>query len=240
MEIQELNKKQLVLLTLLITFVVSIATGIITVSLMNQAPKSVPQTINNVIQRTIEKVTTVQAPLLTQTSIPSQNSDGSLISSSDEVLIPIYPVDAEIKKDTTVSQVSSNSSQNANSIDQTAQAVNVIGSDVTNSTDTKNPDASKSDKPKPLGYGVIISDIGLVLFDSDMLTKDKDVYKVTLNNIDFDATILKKFLNGFTILKITSKKKLVEPPKSTDTKSPDTSKNPGTESPNSKIIDKKI
>ena len=62
MDVKELDKKQLILLTLLITFVVSIATGIITVSLMNQMPKSVPQTINNVIQKTIERVTTVETP----------------------------------------------------------------------------------------------------------------------------------------------------------------------------------
>ena len=44
-DIKELNKHQLILVTLLITFVVSIATGIVTVSLMNQAPKSVPYTV---------------------------------------------------------------------------------------------------------------------------------------------------------------------------------------------------
>jgi len=36
MDIKELNKKQLILVTLLITFVVSIATGIVTVSLMQK------------------------------------------------------------------------------------------------------------------------------------------------------------------------------------------------------------
>jgi len=59
MDIKELNKTQLILLTLLITFVVSIATGIVTVTLMQQMPKSATQTITNVIQRTIERVNTV-------------------------------------------------------------------------------------------------------------------------------------------------------------------------------------
>jgi hypothetical protein len=58
MDIEKLTKSQIVLLTLLISFVTSIATGIVTVSLMQQAPPSVAETVNRIIENTIETVAT--------------------------------------------------------------------------------------------------------------------------------------------------------------------------------------
>ena len=181
MDFKDLDKKQLILLTLLITFVVSIATGIISVSLMNQMPKSVPQTINNVIERTIEKVTKVQVPATIETennnSINSNNSS-SLFNNSSDALISIYPKNS-------------------------GSDVSTIPTDANIPTNENNGDQTIIDPTLPvaIGQGVIVSDIGLILVDSSLLT-DGVSYKVILNKKDFDVSILKKFGNGFTILKI--------------------------------------
>lgn len=52
-----LNTQQIILLCLLVSFMTSIATGITVVSLMQQSPEPVTQTINRVIERTVETVT---------------------------------------------------------------------------------------------------------------------------------------------------------------------------------------
>ncbi len=69
MDIKELNKSQLILLAVLLSFVTSIATGITTVTLMQQAPPSFTAPVNRIIQQTVEKIQQVEGKTTTQTVV---------------------------------------------------------------------------------------------------------------------------------------------------------------------------
>lgn len=56
MDLEQLSVSQIILLALLVSFVTSIATGIVTASLLAQAPQAVTNTVNQVVERTIETI----------------------------------------------------------------------------------------------------------------------------------------------------------------------------------------
>ena len=57
---ESLTKTQIVLLVLLVSFVTSLATGIVTVTLVNQAPQPVTHTINKVVEKLVPREFTVK------------------------------------------------------------------------------------------------------------------------------------------------------------------------------------
>lgn len=84
MDLEHLTKHQIVLLTLLVSFMTSIATGIVTVALMNQAPPEVTRTINQVVQQTIEKVVPVN---VTQSASAANAAQKTVIIRSDDLVV---------------------------------------------------------------------------------------------------------------------------------------------------------
>jgi hypothetical protein len=76
MDIKELNKAQLIMLIILLSFVVSIASSIITVSLVQTAPSSISLPINRVIRETVEKIVPA-----------STNSDNQVLSDEQKNLL---------------------------------------------------------------------------------------------------------------------------------------------------------
>src|SRR5512141_3093112 len=71
MNIEELSKSQLILLTILVNFVTSVATGILTVSLLDHAPAFVTQRVNRVGERSIETVAQAAPAAIIQAPAPS-------------------------------------------------------------------------------------------------------------------------------------------------------------------------
>ncbi len=69
MDIKDLNKSQLILLAILLSFVTSIATGITTVTLMQQAPSSVTVPINRIVRQTVEKIVPAEGKNTVQTVV---------------------------------------------------------------------------------------------------------------------------------------------------------------------------
>ncbi len=98
MKMENLNKTQIVLLTLLTSFVTSIATGIVTVTLMDQAPPGVTKTINRVIERTIETVTPGENKVTTvvkEVVVKEKDLIANAVEKSSKSLVQVSAVDSD-------------------------------------------------------------------------------------------------------------------------------------------------
>ena len=91
MDIEELSKSQLILLTILVNFVTSVATGILTVSLLDHTPAFVTQTVNHVVEHTIETVAAAAPAIAIQAPAPSnQDLVTAAIGADATRMVAIY------------------------------------------------------------------------------------------------------------------------------------------------------
>jgi len=165
---EDLTKHQLILIVLLITFVTSIATGIITFTLLSEAPVEVTQTINRVVERTIEKVvpTTVGQPEKTTTTV--------VVSEEDRVLETIAKNEKSIVRLKTIG---------ADGTEVVAGLGLVVASDGTIVSDLRSYNAASSysisfydGKTYPAGKVFVDNSNGLVFIKTNIPKNDNSKY----------------------------------------------------------------
>jgi S1-C subfamily serine protease len=103
MDMEKLTKQQIVLVTLLVSFVTSIATGIVTVALMDQAPPGVTQTINRVVERTVERVVTPpttgnSAAVITRETVVVKEDD-KIVESVDKNKVSVVRIYTDTRRE---------------------------------------------------------------------------------------------------------------------------------------------
>ncbi len=146
MELEELNKTQIVLLTLLVSFVTSIATGIVTVTLLDQAPQGVTRTINRVVERTIERV--VLAP----------DSDKGITVIEKEITIVV-------KEDDLITE----------SIEQNSRNIVRLHKVIRKGEELVFDDEGLLSLGTFIGIGIVATTEGLISVDSSLVEPDSDV-----------------------------------------------------------------
>lgn len=94
MDIEELSKAQLILLTILVNFVTAVATAILTVSLLDHAPAFVTQTVNRVVEHTIETVSQAAPAIISSPAPSNQDLVTAAIGADAARVVAIYAANA--------------------------------------------------------------------------------------------------------------------------------------------------
>lgn len=102
MQMEDLTKTQIVLLTLLVSFVTSIATGIVTVTLMDQAPSDVIKVFSRVIERKVP-IPTDTLPSKSQTPtetivVKEEDLITESLEKNSKALVRLYEMNADEKR----------------------------------------------------------------------------------------------------------------------------------------------
>ena len=84
MNIEDLTKTQLLLLTILVNFITAIATSVMTVALLDETPLAVTQTVNRIVERTVE--TAAQTPLPAIPGLPVKEMPAAPVVRDEDLL----------------------------------------------------------------------------------------------------------------------------------------------------------
>lgn len=174
MDIEQLNKSQTVLLTLLVSFVTSIATGIVTVALMEQGVTPVTQTINRVVERTKEVVVTQPQVVTEEKTVVVRESDSiaGAIRKNTQSVVAIYAV---------TTPASAGEVGSGDAVTQTASAVVAIDGAATTSVEVAQTTSPAANEVATfVGRGVVLR-AGVVATDASLLNSASK-YKVALSD----------------------------------------------------------
>ena len=175
---EELNKTQIVLLAIFITLVTSVATGVIVVTLMDQAPQGVTQTINRVVERTVEKVVSpgkVEKTEVTQIIREDDNIIASIKKAKQSLVRIVRDTNVAVQDEQTVTQ---------SSVDNQASIIDALQNIVSDtSVDASlNSAVNKLAQSSNERIGFIVSSDGLVVTSKDILSGLSTSYSVILYN----------------------------------------------------------
>jgi S1-C subfamily serine protease len=89
---EDLTKQQIVLLTLLVSFVTSLATGIITVSLMDQGTFGITQVVNQIVEREVIK----NVPAAVAETTPTTPSLSQITAQLSKGIVRLKPANGSV------------------------------------------------------------------------------------------------------------------------------------------------
>jgi len=186
---ESLTKTQIVLLVLLVSFVTSLATGIVTVTLVNQAPQPITHTINKVVEKLVPKEVPVKEKMVIF------SNEENLVKIIKDASLAVVSVAAVKKEDLTATTTPTlNPDQNVGESRSSDQSVG----------------AGK--KPMPTGSGFFISKEGLVLTNKHIvgdetleyvvMTSDGNTYPAAVisRSPSQDVAVLKVEGNNFNFI----------------------------------------
>lgn len=174
---EELNKTQIVLLAIFITLVTSVATGVIVVTLLDQAPQGITQTVNRVVERTIERV--VSPGKVEKTEVKQiVREDDTIVSSVKTAKQSLVKV---VRQGVTSDVALSNPE---------AQSASIYGSMLAAAEDIGR-------------VGFIVSGDGLIITSNEVLGGSGSVYYALLGDIKHDLKFIKNDAeNGIALFSI--------------------------------------